>query len=147
MPWVPTKKSIKAILATEIIFFGKDRLIPWLKNKDFLFMSSFSQIVSRYFELVYFGLKQCQNLYPEQEQINLNGKLQDVLSKNPDGIASTWKSKPGDITAMLVPVNSYTGSSGAECRDYYSIYSVKGRIRKNARSVCKQPEGRWQRVD
>jgi len=84
---------------------------------------------------------------PEQEQINLNGKLQDALSRNPDSIASTWKSKPGDITAMLVPVNSYTGSDGAECRDYYSIYSVKGRIRKNARSVCKLPEGRWQRVN
>ena len=84
---------------------------------------------------------------PEQEQINLNRRLQDALSRNPDGIASTWKSKPGDITAMLVPVNSYTASNGEECRDYYSIYSVKGRIRKNARSVCKQPEGSWQRVD
>ena len=84
---------------------------------------------------------------PKQDQIILNRKLQDALSRNPDGIASIWKSKPGNITAMLVPVNSYTGSSGADCRDYYSIYSVNGRIRKNARSVCKQPEGRWQRVD
>ncbi|MBW2705062.1 MAG: hypothetical protein JRD84_01995 [Deltaproteobacteria bacterium] len=84
---------------------------------------------------------------PKQEQINLNKKLQITLSKNPDGIASTWESKPGDITAMLVPVNSYSGLNGTECRDYYSVYSIKGRIRKNARSVCRSPEGLWQRID
>jgi hypothetical protein len=96
-------------------------------------------------KLVNYGFN--STFLPKQEQINLNGKLQNSLSKNPDGIASTWKSKPGDITAMLVPVNSYTGINGTECRDYYSVYSVKGRIRKNVRSVCRQPDGQWQRVD
>ena len=84
---------------------------------------------------------------PEQDQINLNRVLQKTLSNNPDGIAGTWKSEPGDVTAMLIPVSSYTGLSGTECRDYNSVYSVKGRIRKNARSVCRLPNGHWQRVD
>jgi len=106
---------------------------------------SFRSRSDRTRRLVAYGFN--STFLPEQEQINLNRRLQDALSRNPDGIASTWKSKPGDITAMLVPVNSYTGSDGADCRDYYSIYSVKGRVRKNVRSVCKQPEGRWQRVD
>ena len=96
-------------------------------------------------KLVTYGFN--STFLPKQEQINLNRKLQNTLSKNPDGIASTWKSKPGDITAMLVPVNSYTGINGTECRDYYSVYSVKGRIRKNVRSVCRPPDGQWQRVD
>ena len=96
-------------------------------------------------KLVTYGFN--STFLPKQEQINLNRKLQNTLSKNPDGIASTWKSKPGDITAMLVPVNSYTGINGTECRDYYSVYSVKGRILKNDRSVCRLPDGQWQRVD
>ncbi len=83
----------------------------------------------------------------EKEQINLNRKLQKTLTNNPDGVAGIWKSKPGDITAMLIPVSSYPGLNNSDCRDYYSVYSVKGRIRKNVRSVCKLPNGQWQRVD
>ncbi len=84
---------------------------------------------------------------PEQDQINLNRILQKTLSNNPDGIASTWKSSAGDVTAMLIPVSSYPGLNGTKCRDYYSVYSVNGRIRKNVRSVCRLPDGQWQRVD
>ena len=83
----------------------------------------------------------------EQDQINLNRKLQKTLTNNRDGIAGIWKNRPGDITAMLIPVSSYTGLNNSQCRDYYSVYSVKGRIRKNVRSVCRLSDGQWQRVD
>jgi len=96
-------------------------------------------------KLVAYGFN--STFLPEQDQINLNRILQKTLSNNPDGIAGTWNSEPGDVAAMLIPVSSYTGQNGTECRDYNSVYSVKGRIRKNARSVCRLPNGLWQRVD
>ncbi len=83
----------------------------------------------------------------ERDQINLNRELQKTLNNNPDGVAGIWKNKLGDITAMLIPVSSYAGINSSQCRDYYSVYSLKGRIRKNVRSVCKLPDGQWQRVD
>jgi len=83
---------------------------------------------------------------PKQDQVSLNRMLQQTLSNNPDGVASTWTSKPGNLTAKLVPVNSYASSNGSQCRDYYSLYSFKGRVHKNERRVCRQPEGRWQRI-
>lgn len=96
-------------------------------------------------QLVAYGFN--STFLPKQDQISLNRMLQETLSNNPDGVVSTWTSKPGDITAKLVPVSSYAGSNGRQCRDYQSVYSVKGRVHKNERSVCRQPEGRWQRVN
>ncbi len=95
-------------------------------------------------QLVAYGFN--STFLPKQDQISLNRILQKTLSSNPDGVAGTWTSKPGDLTAKLVPVKSYAGSNGSQCRDYYSLYSFKGRVHKNERSVCRQPEGRWQRV-
>lgn len=83
---------------------------------------------------------------PKPDQISLNRKLQKTLNNNPDGVPSTWTSQPGDLTARLVPVNSYAGPNGSQCRDYYSLYNVKGRVHKNERSVCRQPDGLWQRM-
>ena len=96
-------------------------------------------------KLVAYGFN--STFLPKQDQKNLNRQLQKTLSNNPDGFASTWKNKPGDVTAMLVPVSSYNDPNGAQCRDYYSVYSVQGRIRKNIRSVCKAPSGHWQRIE
>ena len=95
-------------------------------------------------QLVAYGFN--STFLPEQDQISLNRMLQKTLSSNPDGVSNTWTSKPSDVTAMLLPVNSYAGSDGSQCRDYQSVYSVKGRVHKNERSVCRQPGGRWQRV-
>ena len=95
-------------------------------------------------QLVAYGFN--STFLPQPDQISLNRMLQKTLSNNPDGLASTWTSQPGDVTAKLVPVNSYADSNGSQCRDYYSLYSVKGRVHKNERSVCRLPEGRWQRV-
>ena len=95
-------------------------------------------------QLVAYGFN--STFLPKQEQVSLNRLLQKTLSNNPNGVASTWTSQPGDLTAKLVPVNSYAGSNGSQCRDYYSLYSFKGRVHKNERSVCRLPEGRWQRV-
>jgi hypothetical protein len=95
-------------------------------------------------QLVAYGFN--STFLPKPDQISLNRMLQKTLSNNSDGLASTWTSQPGDLTAKLVPVNSYADSNGSQCRDYYSLYSVKGRVHKNERSVCRQPDGLWQRV-
>ncbi len=99
---------------------------------------------SRIRQLVAYGFN--STFLPKQDQLSLNRMLQKTLSNNPDGVSSTWTSQPGEITAKLVPINSYAGPNGSQCRDYYSLYSFKGRVYKNERSVCRQPEGRWQRV-
>jgi hypothetical protein len=96
-------------------------------------------------ELVNYGFN--STVLPRQDQIKLNQTLQAALTRNKDGRASHWTSRSGDISAMLVPVRSYTGPDGQSCRDYHSIYSVKGRVSDNAREVCRQPDGSWQRVD
>ena len=95
-------------------------------------------------QLIAYGFN--STFLPKQDQISLNRKLQKTLSNNPDGVPGTWTSQPGDLTARLVPVNSYAGPNGSQCRDYYSLYSVKGRVHKNERSVCRQTDGLWQRV-
>jgi hypothetical protein len=96
-------------------------------------------------ELVSYGFN--SNFLPKQDQIKLNKTLQRTLSNNADGMASTWSSRTGQVTAMLIPVRSFTGLSGDACREYHSVYSVKGRIRKNVREVCRQPDGLWQRTN
>jgi len=96
-------------------------------------------------ELVDYGFN--STVLPEKDQIKLNQTLQSALTRNKDGRVSYWTSQSGDISAMLVPVRSYTSPDGQSCRDYHSIYSVKGRVRENAREVCRQPDGSWQRVE
>ncbi|MDJ0665978.1 MAG: hypothetical protein QNJ61_01830 [Desulfobacterales bacterium] len=96
-------------------------------------------------ELVAHGFN--STVLPQRDQAKLNQTLQSALSKNRDGRASFWRSKSGDISAMLVPVTSYTGSGNQSCREYRSVYSVRGRIREHGRDVCRQTDGSWQRVD
>jgi hypothetical protein len=96
-------------------------------------------------ELVSYGFN--SNFLPKRDQIKLNRTLQSTLSKNGDGMASTWISRTGKVTAMLIPVRSFTGTNGDTCREYHSVYSVQGRIRKNVREVCRQPDGLWQRIN
>ena len=94
--------------------------------------------------LVSYGFRSI--VLPEKDQIMLNRKLQKALHNDADGIASTWTSSTGEVAAMLIPIRSYKVSNGDQCREYHSVYNVKGRIRKNVRIVCKQPNGQWQRV-
>jgi surface antigen len=96
-------------------------------------------------ELVAHGFN--STVLPQRDQVKLNQTLQAALSKNGDGRASFWRSKSGYISAMLVPVTSYTGSGNQSCREYRSVYSVRGRIREHGRNVCRQTDGSWQRVD
>ncbi len=96
-------------------------------------------------ELVDYGFN--STVLPQRDQIKLNQTLQSALSKNRDGRASFWRSKSGDISAMLVPVTSYNRSGNQSCREYRSVYSVRGRIRAHGRDVCRQTDGSWQRID
>jgi hypothetical protein len=96
-------------------------------------------------ELVSYGFN--STVLPKQDQIELNRSLQEALNNNADGMASTWISRTGEVSTVLTPVSSFTGINGDECRDYHSVYSVKGRVRKNVRKVCRQPDGHWQRVE
>jgi hypothetical protein len=96
-------------------------------------------------QLVSYGFN--STVLPQKDQTALNRKLQMALNKNADGIASTWTNQRKDITVMLIPVRSFIGPDGQKCREYHSVYSVMGRIRKNAREVCRQPNGLWQRID
>lgn len=96
-------------------------------------------------ELVAYGFN--STVLSEPDQIKLNQTLQSALARNKDGQVSIWKNRSGDITAMLVPVRSYTGPDGRKCREYRSIYSFDGRIRQNVRDVCRRPDGQWQRVN
>jgi surface antigen len=85
-------------------------------------------------------------LLPENDQRRLNDTLQAALSKNLDGVATHWVSRSGTVSAMLVPYRSFRGEKGQLCREYRSTYNVKGRIGQHTREVCRQPDGRWQRV-
>jgi len=96
-------------------------------------------------ELVSYGFN--STVIPKQDQIELNRTLQKVLSNNADGRAGTWISRTGELSAVLTPISSFTGRNGDECRDYHSVYNVNGRIRKNVRKVCRQPNGHWQRIE
>ena len=96
-------------------------------------------------ELVSYGFRSI--VLSKKDQIMLNRTLQKALSNNADGIASKWTSITGEVTAMLIPTSSYKASSGEECREYHSVYNVKGRIRKNVRKVCREPDGHWQRIE
>ena len=96
-------------------------------------------------ELVSYGFN--STVLPKQDQIELNRSLQKALSNNADGMASTWISRTGELSAVLTPISSFTGRNGDECRDYHSVYNVNGRIRKNVRKVCRQPNGHWQRIE
>ncbi|MGD9332753.1 MAG: hypothetical protein PVJ53_15680 [Desulfobacterales bacterium] len=96
-------------------------------------------------ELVAYGFN--STVLPKKDQIKLNQTLQSTLSKNRDGRVAFWRSTSGDIAAMLIPVTSYAGSGSQACREYRSVYSVRGRIREHARDVCRQADGSWQRVD
>jgi hypothetical protein len=95
-------------------------------------------------QLVSYGFRSI--VLPEKDQIKLNRTLQKALSNNADGIASTWTSSTGEVTAMLIPISSYKVTNGEACREYHSVYNVRGRIRKNVRVVCKQSNGLWYRV-
>ena len=96
-------------------------------------------------ELVSYGFN--STVLPKRDQIELNRTLQEALSNNADGMASTWISRTGELSAVVTPISSFTGQNGDECRDYHSVYSVKGRIRKNVRKVCREPDGHWQRIE
>lgn len=96
-------------------------------------------------ELVAFGFN--STVLPPRDQSTLNQTLQTALTKNGDGRASFWNNPSGDISAMLVPIRSYTSPEGQSCREYQSIYSVHGRLRQHARDVCRQPDGLWQRSE
>ena len=96
-------------------------------------------------QLVSYGFRSI--VLSEKDQIRLNQTLQNALSHNAGGIASKWTSSKGEVTAMLIPTSSYTATSGEACREYQSVYNVKGRIRKNVRKVCREPDGHWQRVE
>ena len=95
-------------------------------------------------ELVSYGFN--STVLPKQDQIALNRKLQKALSHNADGRATTWISRTGKVKARLIPIRSFRGPDGDECREYNSVYSIEGRVRKNARVVCRQSNGHWQRV-
>lgn len=96
-------------------------------------------------ELVAYGFN--STVLPQKDQKRLNQTLQSALTKNKDGQTAVWTSQSGDISAMLVPIRSYAGSDGKACREYRSVYSVKGRIRQHTREVCRQPDGSWQRME
>ena len=96
-------------------------------------------------ELVAYGFN--STLLPQQEQVKLNQTLQSALTKNEDGRAAFWRSQSGNLAAMLVPFRSFKDPKGTACREYRSIYSVKGRIGQHTREVCRQPDGHWQRVE
>jgi hypothetical protein len=95
--------------------------------------------------LVAYGFN--STLLPREDQLKLNKLLQTALTRNEDGQASLWRNRSGDIAAMVVPIRRFTSAQGKMCREYYSIYSVSGRLRQHAREVCRQPDGLWQRVD
>ena len=96
-------------------------------------------------ELVAYGFN--STLLPQPEQAELNQTLQSALTKNKDGRAAFWRSQSGNLAAMLVPFRSFKDPKGTSCREYRSIYSVKGRIGQHTREVCRQPDGHWQRVE
>lgn len=96
-------------------------------------------------ELVAYGFN--STLLPRRDQVSLNDVLRVALTKNRDGRASFWRSRSGTVSAMLIPLRSYTSANGRSCREYRSVYSIKGRMAHHTREVCRQPDGSWQRVD
>jgi hypothetical protein len=96
-------------------------------------------------ELVAYGFN--STMLPDQEQAELNQTLQAALTKNQDGRAAFWRSRSGNLAAMLVPFRSFINPAGNSCREYRSIYSVNGRTGQHTRNVCRQPDGQWQRVE
>ncbi|MEJ1401723.1 MAG: hypothetical protein RPU41_13545, partial [Candidatus Sedimenticola sp. (ex Thyasira tokunagai)] len=98
-------------------------------------------------ELVAYGFN--STYLPKREQGELINTLDKTLNRNPDGIASTWTTKSGKVTAMLVPTTSYRSDEGSSCREYKSIYNIGGRIgTSNLRNVCKkQGKNSWIRAN
>ncbi len=99
---------------------------------------------SRRTELVSYGFN--STVLPDADQKILNGTLQDVLNRNPDGVGTVWKSPNRDLAVTLTPVRSYTDDVGVACREYTSAYHFGGRVRTNFRNVCRGRAGIWQRV-
>lgn len=99
---------------------------------------------SRQRQLVSFGFN--STALPAGEQAILNNLVQEILNKNPDGLATTWKKPDGTLSATLTPLRSFQGAKGEQCREYQSTYVVQGHNRINYRNVCKQDTGLWQRI-
>lgn len=81
---------------------------------------------------------------PTNDQMQLKKLLRKVLNRHADGVAGHWKSSSGKISAMIIPIRSFTDTGKNRCRQYRSIYSVAGRIRGHVKELCQTQGGNWQ---
>ncbi|NNK94005.1 MAG: hypothetical protein HKP41_06605 [Desulfobacterales bacterium] len=83
----------------------------------------------------------------EKDQNALQKALNKTLENGAAGVARNWKSSSGEISALLIPYQGYTGMEGQKCREYRSVYSVVGRVHQHTRKACKTADGSWRGVD
>jgi len=87
------------------------------------------------------------NYLPQEDQITLKDELYQVLEKGQLGQAESWVSSSDQISAMLIPYQSFKGSREQQCREYRSIYNVGGRVHQHTRKACQAADGSWQKLD
>lgn len=81
-----------------------------------------------------------------KEQNELKKLLYRTLADGEQGISQNWTSNDGTISGMLIPYQNFKGASGEPCREYKSLYNIRGRVYQHTRRACQSADGSWQRI-
>lgn len=73
-------------------------------------------------------------------------KAARALESVPTGQTSTWQNPDTGNTYSVTPTHTYTGDSGAPCRDYTTEGWIDGKREVIKGTACRQPDGTWRTV-
>ncbi len=75
------------------------------------------------------------------------GCVYSALEYAPDRRRVAWDNPENGRSYALEPLRSFTGRSGEPCREYVTETRYDGRTERVAERACRQPDGRWMRID
>lgn len=58
-----------------------------------------------------------------------------------------WRNSDRNTTYEVTPTEIFRGASGEYCREYYSIATVNGRMKKVYGTACRQSDGTWKLIN
>lgn len=84
---------------------------------------------------------------PKEDLDKLRSQFYLTLGKGEKGAAEILNSSSDQISAMIIPYQSFKGPQGQQCREYRSVYNVGGRVHQHTRKACATKDGSWQRLN
>lgn len=72
--------------------------------------------------------------------------LQSALEHNRTNQVSTWVNPDTGSSGSVVPVRTFTDTSGQPCREFQQTIVVAGQPQQGYGTACRQPDGNWRIV-